>query len=98
MLYVSMPRAISLHELEKSSTSKAFHAHDILSSENALHERFITSSGVHWCNRRGGRMPPSETSDWEIFADLRGKCLSLNENATAHRKGIKKNASIRVHV
>ena len=47
--------------VEKSSTSRAIHTRDTgfyWSSENALHERFITSS--------------------------------LNENATAHRKAIKK--------
>ena len=42
-------RVISQHRVEKSSTSKAFHARDTRfywSSENALHERFIACSGV----------------------------------------------------
>ena len=42
-------KAISLHWVEKTSTSRAIHARDTgfyWSSENALHERFIASRGV----------------------------------------------------
>ena len=42
-------KAISLHELKKTSTPRAIHARDTgfyWSSENALHDRFIASSGV----------------------------------------------------
>ena len=46
---IATSKAISLHELKKSTTSRAIRARDTgfyWSSENALHERFIASSGV----------------------------------------------------
>ena len=68
------------HRTQCKVCKKTSDAHSSLTVTFISAYDYLNPAWEQWRNRQGGRVPPSETSDREIFADVSGKKGKRGEN------------------